>query len=143
MRPIGLRSLLAVFALVGCAAARPSPPPAQLLSPSEVTRSAQSLKGKTVNVSGYLILADEAHALWDSQADADEVVRRRASGGDPIWSRCIAIYFDRKVGRTLKKPTRGNIVATGTIGVTDRAKDGVDLWACSDIYIEVHRLVRK
>jgi hypothetical protein len=101
------------------------------------------LAGKAVSVSGYLILEDEAHALWNSKEDADEVVQRRASGGDPIWKRCIAIYFNRKIARSLRIPTRGNIEATGTIGITDRKKDGVDLWACNDVYITAHRVVRK
>jgi hypothetical protein len=140
MRSLHVSLGLAIAILCSCVSAAPTTPEATL-KPSEITENANKLKEQTVVASGYLILGDEAHALWDSKKDADEVVQRRASGGDPIWKNCIAIYFDRKVSRTLKSPMRGNITVTGSVGITDRKKDGVDLWACSDIYITARKLV--
>lgn len=136
------RLVIVLVSLCSCVSAKPVAPN-PIIKPSDVTRDAGVLKGKIVSISGYLILGDEAHAFWNSKADADEVVQRGASGGDPIWNRCIAIYFNRKIARSLRIPTRGNIEVRGKVGVTDRKKDGVDLWACNDVYVTVDRLVRK
>jgi hypothetical protein len=133
---------MTVATMIGCVSPMPSMP-VKVYRPSEVVRDAAAFEGKAISMSGYLILEDEARAFWDSEDDADEVVRRGASGGDPIWNRCITAYFDRKTVRSLSIPTKANIEVIGTVGVTNRDKDGVDLWACNDVYITVHQLIRK
>jgi hypothetical protein len=142
MKAVHLLAPLVLAAASACAApTRVSTQEAY--KPSEVVRQSLALKGKNVMIRGYLVLEDESHGLWDSKEDVDGIMRRIALGQDPVWDHCITIYFDRKIGRTLRIPTRGNVEVTGTVDVTNREKDGVDLWACNDTYMDAHRLVRK
>ena len=128
--------------LSACAAGQPAWPsaPERTYRPAEIVRDIRALDGRQLRIAGYLRLGQEARALWQSRRDFEEARARGASGGDPVWDRCITAYYDLAIARAVERAAGSAVEIVGTVGVDRGGEEGVDLWRCNPVHVTIHRI---
>jgi hypothetical protein len=106
-------------------------------SPSRVHADIRALEGRRVHVKGYLVRSDEGHAIFDSKAAME--FDRTGHRADDV---CITFYHDDHGAAALGRRPNSTVEVVGKIGV-NRSTTRVDPWACSDVYITIHDVLRQ
>lgn len=131
--------LFCVLAATACASTTREPL-STTYTPSEVVNNISSLDGRVIRVTGYLIIGQDTRALWNSRDDVAAVTRDHISGRDPIWNHCITAYYDFAIARLVQHASGSDVEVVGTVVDNRDHQRGVDLWACNDISISIHRI---
>lgn len=127
------RLILPILCVVaGCSVAEPKPSGSAEL-PRTVIANRESLDGKQVLLTGYLLLEDGAYQIYDGE----KAYRKREYAKN-----CISLLVSQSNFDRFKMFSRSVVVLSGTLRKSITASGLIHLGGCNDIGLEVAEVRR-
>ena len=127
-------AIFAALIVLVCAVC-PSLADTKILSPSQVNSDPAQFEGREITVRGYVVLALEAHILYESKSLNDkwraEVKANKASFDPKAWSKyCLTIANPGLLNQNEKRFAGKTLVLKGTLLSHYLDSSTIDLGAC-------------